>query len=261
MSIVTKLAILIDPNKGEATEHMFQALKGILTEREDPTKYPLEIWVGDSSEIYKGVHRYLKRLHQLNINLPPVVIFPGHPLQISSLADFIQMPTLLNTYKFKIKVVVKLGKKYHWLMKWGRKPFGKHWPIDRKYGYMVLSPHSSVGKRLKAKELSDEEAIAEIKTKWRDYWSMIYLEAGSGRFGASIAGRLNLVKQVKKISKEKKAVLITGGGIRTKAQVEDLVKAGSDLIVVSTVLEQSDNPKELMKQFLEAVSETTEEII
>ena len=259
LSIVTKLAILIDPNKGEATERMFQALKEILIECEDTTKFPLEIWVGDSSEIYKGVHRYLKRLHQLTINLPPVVIFPGHPLQISSLADFIQMPTLLNTYRFRIKVVVKLGKKYHWVMKWCRKPFGKHWPIDRKYGYMILSPHSSVGKKLHAKELSDEEALEEITTKWRDYWSMIYLEAGSGRFGASIAGRLELVKQVKKFSKEKNAILITGGGIRTKAQVEDLIKAGSDLIVVSTVLEKSDNPKELMKQFLDAIINTTEE--
>lgn len=255
---VTKLAILIDPNKGEATERTFQALKEILTECEDPTKFPLEIWVGDSSEIYRGVHRYLKRLHQLPINFPPVVIFPGHPLQISSLADYIQMPTLLNTYRFRIKVVVKLGKKYHWLMKWCRKPLGKHWPIDRKYGYMVLSPHSSVGKRLHAKELSDEEALEEITNKWRDYWSMIYLEAGSGRFGASIAGRLDLVSRVKAFSKDKNATLITGGGIRTKAQVEDLMKAGSDLIVVSTVLEQSENPKELMEQFLDAVSKTSE---
>ena len=259
LSKVSKLAILIDPNKGEATERMFQALKGILTECEDPTKFPLEIWVGDSSEIYKGVHRYLKRLHQLDIKLPPVVIFPGHPLQISSLADFIQMPTLLNTYRFRIKVVVKLGKKYHWLMKWCRKPFGRHWPIDRKYGYMVLSPLSSVGKKLHAKEITDEEAYTEITEKWRDYWSMIYLEAGSGRFGASIAGRLDLVKQVKTFSKEKGATLITGGGIRTKAQVEDLVKAGSDLIVVSTVLEQSENPKELMEQFLDAVSKSQQE--
>ena len=62
---------------------------------------------------------------------------------------------------------------------------------------MVLSPHSSVGKKLHAKELSDEQAFEEITDKWRDYWSMIYLEAGSGRFGASIAGRLDLVRQVK----------------------------------------------------------------
>ncbi len=238
---------------------MYHALKGILTECDDPTTLPLEIWVGDSSEIYRGVHGYLRRLHNLEITLPSVVIFPGHPLQISPLADYIQMPTLLNTYRFRIKVVVKLGKKWHWLSKWCRRLLRKHWPIDRKYGYMVLGPQSSVGKKLRAKELTDEQAYKEITEKWRKYWSMIYLEAGSGRFDASIAGRLDLVHRVKKFILEKNATLITGGGIRTREHVEDLVKAGSDLIVVSSVLEQSENPKELMVQFLEAVRETTTE--
>jgi putative glycerol-1-phosphate prenyltransferase len=231
---------------------MFHALKGILMDCDDPRALPLEIWVGDSSEIYRGVHRYLRRLYKLEVDLPPVVIFPGHPLQISSLADYIQMPTLLNTYRFRIKVVVKLGKKYHWLSKWCRRLIGKHWPIDRKYGYMVLSSHSSVGKKLRAKELSDDEAFQEISTKWRPYWSMIYLEAGSGRFDSSIAKRLDLVRRVKQITLDKNATLITGGGIRTKEQVEDLVNAGSDIIVVSSVLEQAENPRQLMEQFLEA---------
>ncbi len=232
---------------------MYDALKAILTECNDPSTLPLEIWVGDSSEIYRGVHRYLKRLHNLKIKLPPVVIFPGHPFQISPLADYIQMPTLLNTYRFRIKVVVKLGKKYHWLSKWGRRLLGKHWPVDRKYGYMVLSPQSSVGKKLRAKDITDEQAFEEITSKWRNYWSMIYLEAGSGRFDASIAERLDLVKQVKQLAMEKNVTLITGGGIRTKEHVENLVKAGSDIIVVSSVLEQSENPKRLMEQFIEAV--------
>lgn len=220
---------------------------------DDPTTLPLEIWVGDSSEIYRGVHRYLRRLYKLEIDLPPVVIFPGHPLQISSLADYIQMPTLLNTYRFRIKVVVKLGKKYHWLSKWCRRLIGKHWPVDRKYGYMVLSPQSSVGKKLRAKKLTDEEAFQEISAKWRKYWLMIYLEAGSGRFDSSIAKRLDLVRRVKQITLDKNAILITGGGIRTKEQVEALRNAGSDIVVVSSVLEQSENPKELMEQFIEAV--------
>ena len=88
-----KLAILIDPNKGDATERMFNALKEILTESKNVSQLPLEIWVGDSHEIFRGVHSYLRRLNGLEVDLPPVVIFPGHPLQISSYADYIQMPT------------------------------------------------------------------------------------------------------------------------------------------------------------------------
>jgi heptaprenylglyceryl phosphate synthase len=126
-----KLAILIDPNKSDATERMFIALKEILTDSKNSSQLPLEIWVGDSHEIYKGVRAYLKRLYHLDIDLPPVVIFPGHPLQISSYADYIQMPTLLNTYRFSIKVVLKLGKKYHWLFKWVRRLMLKDFPKDR----------------------------------------------------------------------------------------------------------------------------------
>jgi geranylgeranylglyceryl phosphate synthase family protein len=248
---------LIDPNKGDATERLFQAIKEILTEN-DANNLPLEIWVGDSKEIYRGVHRYLKRLHNLNLNLPPVVIFPGHPLQISKFADFIQMPTLLNCHRFYLKVVLKLGKKYHWIAKWFWKPLKKNWPIDRKYGYLVLSPNSSAGRKMKAKELSNEEAFDELTANWRPYWSQLYLEAGSGNFGNSIAERLDLVKKTKEFVKEKNAILCTGGGIRTKEQVADLTKSGSDLIVVSTVLEQSENPKELILQFLDEIIKNQE---
>ncbi|MFX0183115.1 MAG: geranylgeranylglyceryl/heptaprenylglyceryl phosphate synthase [Candidatus Hodarchaeota archaeon] len=253
---ISKLAILIDPNKGEATERMLQALQMMLTENEDPSSLPIEIWVGDSKEMFRGVHRVLKRLHTFEIDLPSVVIFPGHPLQISPLADYIQMPTLLNTYRFSIKVLVKLGKKYHWISKWARRLVGKHWPFDRKYGYMVLSPYSTVGKKIRAKELSDKEAYEEITDKWRKYWWGLYIEAGSGNFSASVAGRLELVERVAHFVHDKGAILLTGGGIRTKEQVADLAKAGSDIIVVSSVLEKTENPKELMTQFLEAVQVT-----
>jgi geranylgeranylglyceryl phosphate synthase family protein len=250
-----KLAILIDPNKGDATERMFIALREILTDSKNSSQLPLEIWVGDSHEIFKGVRAYLKRLYHLDIDLPPVIIFPGHPLQISSYADYIQMPTLLNTYRFSIKVVLKLGKKYHWLFKWVRRLMLKDFPKDRKYGYLVLSPDSTVGRKLLAKTLSDEQAYDEITRNWRKYWEMLYIEGGSGNFENSVAGRLELVKRVAEFVHTKNAKLITGGGIRTKEQVQQLVQAGADIVVVSSVLERSDTPKNLMNQFLEAVSE------
>ncbi len=250
-----KLAILIDPNKGDATERMFIALREILTDNKNSSQLPLEIWVGDSHEIYKGVRAYLKRLYLLDIDLPPVVIFPGHPLQISSYADFIQMPTLLNTYRFSIKVVLKLGKKYHWLFKWVRRLMLKDFPKDRKYGYLVLSPDSTVGRKLLAKTLSDEQAYDEITRNWRKYWEMLYIEGGSGNFENSVAGRLELVKRAAEFVHAKNAKLITGGGIRTKEQVQQLAQAGADIVVVSSVLERSDTPKDLINQFLEVVAE------
>ncbi len=253
MGLIAKLAILIDPNKGAATERMFDALTNILSDHEQSSLLPLEIWVGDSHEIMRGVHIYLRKLQKLDLNLPPVVIFPGHPLQISSLADYIQMPTLLNCYRFRIKVVLKLGKKYHWLFKWVRRAIFGKFPVDRKYGYCVLNPDSTVGKKLRAKALTDEQAYQEITSKWRKYWEMVYIEGGSGNFVNTVANRLELVEKVSNFAHSNDALLITGGGIRTKEQVEGLVGAGADLIVVSSVLEESENPKELIEQFLQVV--------
>jgi geranylgeranylglyceryl phosphate synthase family protein len=234
---------------------MFNALKEILTESKNTSQLPLEIWVGDSHEIFRGVHTYLRRLNSLEIDLPPVVIFPGHPLQISSYADYIQMPTLLNTYRFSIKVILKLGKKYHWLFKWTRRLIFGDFPKDRKYGYMVLSPESTVGRKLLAKTLDDEQAYEEVTKNWRKYWEMVYIEGGSGNFENTVAGRLNLVRRVADFAHSKNAKLITGGGIRTKEQVQQLMQAGADVIVVSSVLERTETPKILMKQFLEVLSE------
>ena len=253
--MTVKLAILIDPNKGKSTERMYNALTEILSEQQDSSLLPLEIWVGDSNEIMRGVHKYLRRLKNLNLNIPPVVIFPGHPLQISSLADYIQMPTLLNCYRFRIKVVLKLGKKYHWLFKWIRRAIFGRFPKDRKYGYCVLNPDSSVGKKLRAKALSDEAAYTEITSNWRNYWEMVYIEGGSGNFENTVANRLKLVKDVADFAHSKDALLIVGGGVQNKTQVEELKHAGADLVVVSSVLENTEQPKTLMLEFLDAVKD------
>ena len=253
VDFIAKLAILLDPNKGKATERVYVALKHILSSQKEADLLPLEIWVGDSHEIMRGVHFYLRRLKRLNLNLPPVVIFPGHPLQISSLADYIQMPTLLNCKRFRIKVVLKLGKKYHWLFKWVRRAIFRKFPKDRKYGYCVLNPDSTVGRKLRAKSLTDEQAYQEITTKWRNYWEMVYIEGGSGNFANTVANRLKLVEKVAEFAHSRKALLITGGGISEKEQVEGLVQAGADIIVVSSVLEKSENPKELIEEFLKVI--------
>jgi tryptophan synthase alpha subunit len=108
-------------------------------------------------------------------------------------------------------------------------------------------------KKVRAKELSDDEAFEELSTNWRKYWWGLYLEAGSGNFGNSIAKRLELVKKSKEFVQDRNALLLTGGGIQTKEQVIGLTKAGSDIIVVSTVLEKAENPKKLILEFLEAV--------
>jgi heptaprenylglyceryl phosphate synthase len=115
-----------------------------------------------------------------------------------------------------------------------------------------LNPDSTVGRKLRAKSLTDEQAYQEITSKWRNYWEMVYIEGGSGNFANTVANRLELVEKTAKFAHSKNALLITGGGISTKEQVEGLVQARADLVVVSSVLEKSENPKELIEQFLQA---------
>ncbi len=250
-----KLAVLLDPNKKIEVERVYNALYDIFEENGDNFKDYMEIWCGDTHEVYKGVHAYLRRLKEAEIFDVPIVIFPGHPFQVSAYADFIMIPDLLNVNNQIMPLVTKLGKIYHFWFKVLMKLRGKNFPRDRKYGYLVLSPYSSVGRKLDARELSDEEALDIIergyRRHYRDWWG-VYIEAGSGvKDNLSIANRLELVKEAKKIIGRK--VLLTGGGVRTSEQVQQLCDAGSDVVVVSTVLERSPEPKKLIKEFLNVI--------
>jgi heptaprenylglyceryl phosphate synthase len=85
---------------------------------------------------------------------------------------------------------------------------------------------------------------------------MVYIEGGSGNFENTVANRLKLVKDVANFAHSKDALLIVGGGVQNKTQVEELKHAGADLIVVSSVLENTEQPKTLMLEFLDAVKDT-----
>ena len=83
---------------------------------------------------------------------------------------------------------------------------------------------------------------------------MVYIEGGSGNFENTVAGRLDLVKRIANFAHSKNAKLIVGGGIRTPDQVKELMQAGADIIVVSSILETAESPKVLMSQFLLVLS-------
>ncbi|MFV9549802.1 geranylgeranylglyceryl/heptaprenylglyceryl phosphate synthase [Algibacter sp. PT7-4] len=63
----------------------------------------------------------------------------------------------------------------------------------------------------------------------------IYLEAGSG---AKQAVSTSIIKQVKQTIN---IPLIVGGGIRSKAQLENTYKAGADMVVIGTAFEDDES--------------------
>ena len=117
-------------------------------------------------------------------------------------------------------------------------------------GYLAAMSINKLG----AKNLTDDEALQLIQTHLKESWWGIYLEAGSGvDHAASIAQRLELVKRTKTTFPNK--ILLTGGGIVSPKQIRNLKESGADIIVVSTVLEKSDNPYDLITEFIEVLIE------
>jgi geranylgeranylglyceryl phosphate synthase family protein len=164
----------------------------------------------------------------------PVVLFPGNLLQLSRKADLILLLSLIS----------------------GRNPellIGNH-VIAAPYlkdireklistGYILIS----CGTKTSVEYISQTEAIPADKpeivvaTAMAGEMlglSMIYLEAGSGATKHIPAGIISAVR--KNIS----IPLAVGGGIRSKEEIEEIFKAGADLIILGNGCE--NNPSLLI---------------
>lgn len=256
MNTIPKLAILLDPNHKEKTERVFHALVDVVRERSEVVEH-LEVWVGDTDEVYRGVHKYLGMLKEAEIDIPKV-IFPGHPFQVSENADFIMIADLLNADSNKIKIVLRIGKLYVKIRRIWPKIRRKPFPRDRKYGYLVLGPQSSVGRKIKARDLREDKDALDLIHKYNnDKWWGIYIEAGSGaEAGISVSNRTDLVRNLRSMTSK---IILTGGGVSTAEEAKELWKAGSDIVVISSCLEKSEDPRKLIEGFLEALVEVGRE--
>ncbi|OFX84358.1 MAG: geranylgeranylglyceryl/heptaprenylglyceryl phosphate synthase [Bacteroidetes bacterium GWF2_33_16] len=168
----------------------------------------------------------------------PMVLFPGSPLQITSNADGILLLSLIS----------------------GRNPdllIGNH-VIASAYikrsglevlptGYILIEggKSTSVEYMSNTRPIPAEKIDIAIATAMAGEMlglKLIYLEAGSG---ANNPVTYDLISGVKKnIS----IPLIVGGGIKTKEAVEKTIKAGADIIVVGTAIEQNS---EVLQEMVE----------
>lgn len=169
----------------------------------------------------------------------PLLLFPGSPLQITSNADGILLLSLIS----------------------GRNPdllIGNH-VIASAYikrskleviptGYILIDG----GKSTSVEYMSNTRPIPAEKTDIAIATAMagemlglklIYLEAGSGARNHVTYDLISGVKQNINIP------LIVGGGIKTEADIEQTIKAGADIIVIGTAIEQ--NP-EILKKLVQA---------
>jgi len=163
----------------------------------------------------------------------PVIIFPNDITSISQYADAIWFMSLLNSLNpYYISgaqmraapVIYKVGIE----------------PLS--LAYVIVGEGKTVGYMGYAHPIPyDEPMIVVGYCLAAEYmgFDFIYLEAGSG---ASRFVREDLVSLVKKYTSRTK--LVVGGGIRSYEDAFRLSKAGADIIVTGTILEE--NPEVLV---------------
>ena len=216
------LAILIDPEKVSVEQVV------VLSEKIKASP-ATHIFVGGST--FNGTHlddliALLKNETQL-----PVLIFPGHPSQISNEADGILFLSLLSgrnpeyLIEHHINSVEALEKSNLEII-----------PT----GYLLIDG----GKETAVQRVSQTQPIeynnvelAYKTAKAGEFLGkkIIYLEAGSG------ANQHVSLEMIRFVSQNINIPLIVGGGIRSMKTIQEVYEAGADLVVIGTAFENDSN--------------------
>jgi phosphoglycerol geranylgeranyltransferase len=184
------------------------------------------IMVGGSTSVFIPHLDKIVKAMKDSVDIP-VILFPNNITGISRYADAIWFMSLLNSSDpYFLMGAQVLGAPI--IKNFGLEPI----PL----GYIVVGEGSAVSVVGKAvpipygkPELTAAHALAA------EYFGMrfVYLEAGSGAGKPVPAEMVRVVKSVIGLP------LIVGGGIRTGEQVKEIVKAGADIVVTGTVLEEN----------------------
>ena len=162
------------------------------------------------------------------VNLP-VIIFPSGAKVLSPYADALFFMSLLNSNNLEY-IVRQQVRGAPIVKKIGIEPI----PM----GYLVVEPGMTVGRVGQADLLRRnclEDAVAYALTAQYFGMRLVYLEAGSGAPEPVPPKMIRTVKDAIDIP------LIVGGGIRTPQQAREIVKAGADIIVTGTIVEETED--------------------
>ena len=171
----------------------------------------------------------------------PVILFPSGAKYLSKYADAVFFMSLLNSRNldYVIREHVKGA------------PFVKHSGIEPlSMGYIIVEPGMTAGKIGEVDLIKRDDIQTAIGYALAaQYLGMdfFYLEAGSG---APTPVPNEMISAVKKnIS----IPLLVGGGIKDAKTAAEKVKAGADIIVTGTKLEQERNLKKALSEIIEAI--------
>ena len=213
------LAILLDPDKivWEQLESLIENIN------QSPATH---IFIGGSLVKTNRIDELILRLKH-NIKLP-IVLFPGHPSQISKEADGILFLSLLSGRNpdFLIEHQVKAA------------PILKQTELEIiptaylliESGTITAVEKVSQTKPIERTNLGLVVATAQAAEMMGN--KLLYLEAGSGAKNAVPTEMVQLVSQKIDIP------LIVGGGITSFEQIQKMYELGADLVVIGTAFEQ-----------------------
>jgi phosphoglycerol geranylgeranyltransferase len=186
------------------------------------------IMVGGSTSVFTSHLDKIVKAMKEAVEIP-VILFPNNITGISRYADAIWFMSLLNSSDpYFLMGAQVLGAPI--IKNFGLEPI----PL----GYIVVGEGGAVSVVGKAVPIPyGKPELAAAHALAAQYFGMrfVYLEAGSGVDKPVPAEMARVVKRVISLP------LIVGGGIRTGKQVKEIVKAGADIVVTGTVLEENKN--------------------
>ncbi len=156
----------------------------------------------------------------------PVVIFPQGPDSLTDEADALLFMSLLNSRDLRMVVRAQAATSLH------VKALGLE-PVPM--GYLVVAPGMKVG------EVGSADCLSREDPKGAAAWALaaeylgmklVYLEAGSGAPSPVPASLVRAARDVLSVP------LIVGGGIRNAEHARTLLKAGAQVLVTGTILEE-----------------------
>jgi len=186
------------------------------------------IMIGGSSSFNQRLLDDTVRAVKESVDLP-TILFPNSAATVSRYADYIFFMSLLNSKDFRYLIKEQVS----------AVPLIQSAQLEPiSMGYLVISTSSkptTIEKRVKL-DVIDEKDV----TKAVDYalaaqylgMSCVYLEAGSGAEKPVPTEMVQAVRTVLGVP------LIVGGGIREASQAVAIVRAGADVIVTGTIVEQ-----------------------
>ena len=171
----------------------------------------------------------------------PVILFPTHASSVSGKADAIFFMSLLNSESRQFLVGEQIASAT-WVKQTGLEPLSM--------AYLVVAPGMAAGRVGMAQPLPRDDSKQVVSHALAgQYLGMkyIYLEAGSG---ASEPIPDEIIRHVRN---EIDVTLIVGGGIRTPSEASKVVKAGADIVVTGTIVEESVKLYEEIRPIIKSI--------